>query len=156
MRFFSLIAAVSILTACASSGARAPEPLTDVKYFQVKPYEPEPGVLYARLTARVEGQLNIKNKCLLIGKHVPVFAKDLLIARDGSGLFVQHEKGGRKYRLGDNISGGGGYSSNFRAKAEFVDFKNGASPDICKPKTYRLFGREEVGAYVSFWMSEPD
>lgn len=102
--------------------------------------------------------MNIKNGCLLIGPHVPTFHVEVVIAQDKKGLFVQHEKGGRKYRVGDKIDGGGGYSSTFRSNPVYVDFKNGASPEVCQPQKYRtrFFGERETGSYVSFWLSEPE
>jgi len=89
----------------------------------------------------------------MIGPHVPVFANDLLIAKDSRGLFIQHETGGKKFRGGDKIEGGGGYSSRFFAKPDFVDFKNGAGADTCKPKTNRWFSERKTGSFVSFYLS---
>jgi len=142
------------LAGCATTGdVQAPETVDDIMYFQTKPYDPEPGVDYVRLTARVSGRLNIENDCLMIGPHVPVFSNDLVIARDSRGLFIQHETGGKKFRIGQKITGGGGYSSKFRAKPDFVDFKNGATPDLCKPQKYRWLGETEIGSYASFYLS---
>ncbi|MEP1230898.1 MAG: hypothetical protein ABJG88_09505 [Litorimonas sp.] len=154
MRLFFIVICSFFLASCASSGDTvAPETIKNVKYFQTKPYDPEPGVEYVRLTALVSGRLNIKNDCLMIGPHVPVFSNDLVIARDSRGLFIQHETGRKKFRIGQKITGGGGYSSKFRAKPDFVYFKNGATPDLCKPQKYRWLRETETGSYVSFYLS---
>ena len=158
MRPYFVIIPILYLFGCASTGKSYPQPETDVKYFHVKPYDPEPGVEYIRFTARIQGTLNIKNSCLLIGPHVPTFHVEVVIARDKKGLFIQHEKGGKKYRVGDKVDGGGAYRSTFVSKPEFVAFKNGAAPEICKPQKYRprFFGKRETGSYVSFYLVKPD
>lgn len=154
MRYLSVVFISFCFAGCATNGdIQSPETVDDIRYFQTKPYDPEPGVDYIRLTALVSGRLNIKNDCLMIGPHVPVFANDLIIARDSRGLFIQHKTGGKKFRIGQKITGGGGYSSKFSAKSDFVDFKNGATPDLCKPQKYRWLGETELGEYVSFYLS---
>ena len=61
MRFVLLILLTLGLAGCATSDdISAPETVRDVKYFQTKAHDPEPGVEYVRLTARVSGRLNIK------------------------------------------------------------------------------------------------
>ena len=158
IRLLTLFSLSVLSTACTTTAKSSPELPETVKYFHVKPYGPKPGVEYIRFTARVRGKLSIKNECVMIGPHIPIFANDLVIAKDRRGIFIQHENGGRKYRIGDHIDGGGGYREKFVAKPEFVDFKNGATPDICKPQRYRPYwgAEKETGSYVGFYLSEPE
>jgi hypothetical protein len=84
-------------------------PLNEVKFFQALP--PPPGQAYGRLTAAVGGVLNIKDGCLRIGKSIPTLDYDLIFSEDEDGLYLKHVHETHKYRMGDKITGGGGYGT---------------------------------------------
>jgi len=74
-------------------------------------HSPLPGQAYGRLTALVGGVLNIKDGCLRIGKSIPTLDYDLIFSEDEGGLYLKHVNGMRKYRMGDKVTGGGGYGT---------------------------------------------
>ena len=155
----ALFGAVSGCASTPMKNSTSIKPVTDVKYFHVPSLKPVAGVDYILLTAKIEGRLNIKNHCLRIGKDIPIFDDKLTIAQDRRGLFVQHNNGGRRYRLGDKISGGGGSTSAESLNANHLvstgAARNGASVTACRPEPRRDYGETHPGYYVSFWLPDP-
>ena len=134
---------VLLLAGCASLGTKASD-LSEIKYFAFPKQAPVlgDGEDEIRLTAAVKGKLRLdQNKCLRIGAIIPVLHRENIIGFDQDGFFMRHEAGTTKYRLGDKVSGGGGYSAALERFNEFGF--NGASTEICQ------------GEFASFYLSYP-
>jgi len=114
----------------------ADPPLDEVKYFVSSP--PPPGLNFGYHTAAISGELNIKDGCLRIGKYIPTLDHELTFSEDDQGLYLKHIYEEKKYRIGDIVSGGGGYMTALPGQS-----REGCKPEVLNGNAY----------FVSFYMS---
>jgi len=140
---FSSILLLPIIYGCSTMFSNISS-LSEVRYFSFPQPAPDINKDYdeIRLTAAVRGRLNLdSNNCLRIGEIIPILHNENIIGYDNKGFFIHHEEGTVKYRLGDKVQGGGGYT---QSQERFNDYsKNGASTQLCK------------GEFASFYLSYP-
>jgi len=144
VRSYTSVVMLLLISGCTTISSRISS-LSEVKYFTFPEAEPSfnKGYDEIRLTAAVDGKLILDNQnCLRIGRIIPILHNENIVGYDHKGFFIRHKDGAIKYRLGDKVQGGGGYTQSQDRFNKYA--KNGANTKLCE------------GEFASFYLSYPE